>query len=158
MTVVSNTSPLCYLAWIDELNILPALFDTLLIPTSVLDKLTAPGTPQNVRNSFTPQPDWLHVEQPPLIPDENLMRLHKGERDAILLAEKTGATLVLLDDRDARHMATDRGLNITGLMGVLVQANQQDLINLTNTIEKLLQTSFRISPQLLKQILEQAQS
>ncbi len=155
MIVVSNTSPLCYLAWIEALDIMPVLFGTLKIPTSVLEELTGRGTPENVRQHFIPPPNWLQVKQFSPATNINLTRLHRGEQDAIMLAETISADLILLDDRDARQNALDRGLNVTGLIGILTTASQQNLLNLTNAVEKLLKTSFRIKPQLLKQILEQ---
>lgn len=155
MIVISNTSPLCYLAWIEVLHILPALFETLLIPNSVFDELTVIGTPENVRRQFMPPPQWLQIEHVLPVTDETLSQLHQGEKAAISLAEAIKADLILLDDRDARQSATNRGLNVTGLIGVLIQASQQGLLNLPQAIDKLLKTSFRISPQLLKQILEQ---
>jgi hypothetical protein len=42
-----------------------------------------------------------------------------GEQEAITLAEKIGANLIILDERDARQMAWQRGLNVIGLLGVL---------------------------------------
>ncbi|MGK7902999.1 MAG: hypothetical protein AB4352_16630 [Hormoscilla sp.] len=41
MTVVSNTSPLCYLLLIDQINLLPQLFGQITIPQAVSDELGA---------------------------------------------------------------------------------------------------------------------
>jgi len=39
MKVVSNTSPICYLWMINEIHLLPALFDKILIPEAVRNEL-----------------------------------------------------------------------------------------------------------------------
>ena len=63
MIVVSNTSPLCYLAWIGKLHLLPSLFDEILIPPEVLDELTAAETPEPVRRALS-FPSFLAANRP----------------------------------------------------------------------------------------------
>lgn len=48
MTVVSNTSPLNYLVLIDLQDVLPALFEHVLIPEAVWHELRSPVAPQPV--------------------------------------------------------------------------------------------------------------
>ena len=43
MTVVSNTSPLCYLLLIEQIDILPALLKTMFIPEAVINELQQKG-------------------------------------------------------------------------------------------------------------------
>ena len=49
-------------------------------------------------------------------------RLHAGERDAIALAQNLEADLVILDEKAARKVAKERGLQVTGLVGILDEA------------------------------------
>ena len=109
MTGVSNTSPLCYLAWIDHLGILPSIFGTVNIPLSVLEELTASGTPEGVAQQFRVLPEWLLVDRRPLPMDTTLSKLHSGERDAILLAARLQADLLFVDDRDAVRWPVTEG-------------------------------------------------
>lgn len=53
MVVVSNSSPLIAFADIDQLNLLPAIFDSILIPPAVAAEI-APSIPD--------LPPWLLVE------------------------------------------------------------------------------------------------
>lgn len=46
MTVISNTSPLNYLALIGLQDILPALFGRVLIPEAVWHELSSSGAPR----------------------------------------------------------------------------------------------------------------
>jgi predicted nucleic acid-binding protein len=55
--VVSNTTPLIALAWLEQLDLLPALFGQVNIPQAVLDEIRekpdAPGAGE------LPNTDWL---------------------------------------------------------------------------------------------------
>lgn len=158
MIVVSDTSPLCYLAWIGQLDLLPTLFNEIVIPSAVFEELTAEGAPAHVRQRFHRLPDWPRVQTIEYAEDESLTKLHAGEREAILLAEQIGADLILLDERDARQIASVRGLRLTGLLGVIDEAATRQLLNVPATIEKLQATSFRASPALLKSLLDRHRS
>gem|GEM_PF-1418074 len=59
MTIVSNTSPLCYLTLIGHAEILPRLYGTVHITQKVLDELRHPDAPRSVRDWANTPPDWL---------------------------------------------------------------------------------------------------
>ena len=106
MIVVSNTSPLNYLVLISAVDLLPQLFGTISIPSAVRDELSDPETPDSVRTRIGASPDWLHVEHIEPSSDTALNALHRGEREAILLAEKLDADLIILDEQAARTVAS----------------------------------------------------
>jgi predicted nucleic acid-binding protein len=81
-------------------------------------------------------------------------KLETGERSAILLAEALRAEIILLDERSARREATERGLRVTGTLGVLGEAAERGLVDLPAQIDRLRKTSFRCSPALLKATLD----
>jgi hypothetical protein len=83
-----------------------------------------------------------------------LSRLDAGEREAIALAEDVAADLVILDERKARQVALERGLSITGLLGLLVDAAERGLVELREVLGRLRQTSFRVDPKLLASLLD----
>jgi hypothetical protein len=67
--------------------------------------------------------DWVKVAK---IKDTNLkkalmMVLDGGEAEAIVLALEESADLILLDEYDAREVARNYGLNITGVIGILIR-------------------------------------
>lgn len=62
MIVVSDTSPLCYLLLIEGIEILPQLFERVIIPQKVRDELLAPNAPKVVREWISQPPDWLEVQ------------------------------------------------------------------------------------------------
>jgi predicted nucleic acid-binding protein len=155
MKVVSNTSPLCYLLLIEQVDILPQLFKAVTIPEAVYRELSDAGAPEMVRRWFTHPPAWLQIVAVSAVYDGALARLHPGEQDAILLAAQCSADLVLLDEKAARKAARERGLHVTGLVGILDRAATVGVVeNLPHVIARLNATNFRVAPRILKSLLE----
>jgi predicted nucleic acid-binding protein len=152
--VVSNTSPVCYLTLIGCLDLLRDLFGGVRIPPAVHEELNDPGAPVKVREVAAALPPWLAVQPLRGEPEEALVALDRGEREAIALAEELNADLVLLDDAEARQMAADRGLSVMGLVGVLAAGATRGLVDVTQAVAGLQRTTFRASPQLLRSLLE----
>jgi len=96
------------------------------------------------------------------IRDEHLKRilqllLDEGEAEAIALALEANASLLLLDDREARLQAKRLGLRVTGTLGILLRARKLGLIEgLREELNKLRETGFRISKSLEEEILKAA--
>ena len=74
-----------------------------------------------------------------------------------MLAEELKADLIILDEKAARQIARERGLNLTGLLGILELAATRRIINLATVLERLQKTTFRASPRLLRSILSRYQ-
>jgi predicted nucleic acid-binding protein len=151
--VVSNTSPLNYLILIRAVELLPRLFGRVVIPRIVADELSDPRTPDVVRAWIKGSPAWLDVLVPKT-PDSEI-RLHPGERDALSLALELKADLVLVDDLAARRVAKERGLTVTGTLGVLDLAAKLGLLDLPKAVEALRQTSYQIREDVLEALLEE---
>ncbi len=129
------------------------MYGEVVIPQAVRDELGALGSPLVLRQWIENPPVWLKVESVPTSIDESLKDLDKGEREAILLAQTEKANLIILDEQRARAIATNRGLTVIGILGVLYQAALQDLVNLFEAIERLKTTNFRVSTKLLESLL-----
>ena len=63
MIIVSDTVPLRYLIYVDEVDILASLFTKILIPPAVFDDMQHYKTPQKVRDWLSHHPRWLEVRQ-----------------------------------------------------------------------------------------------
>lgn len=151
MLVVADTSPLIYLSRVGVLDVLPATFGTVVVPQMVWDELvlarpSAPGV--DLLTAAT----WIRVTAEPLpIVD---LGLDPGETAAILLAEKLGADILLIDERAGRVVAETRGLVVRGTLGVLVRARESGhLPALKPVIEALQAEGFRIAPALVHEAL-----
>lgn len=110
MIAVSNTTPVRYLIAIRQESLFEKLFGQIVIPTSVFGELTHPRTPEFVRTSVSGSPPWLVTRpltrsvEPSLWP-----HLHRGEREAIALAETLAADVLIIDEKYGRAAARDRG-------------------------------------------------
>lgn len=151
MIVVSDTSPIHYLVLTGTVDILAALFTEIVIPPAVFGELQHPRTPGAVRNWASNPPDWLIVPSPESV--DSLENLGRGEAEAISLAAETRATLLLTDDRRARHEAETRGLAVVGTVGVLAAAAKRQIIGSPDDIAKLRQTNFHIADRILDRLL-----
>lgn len=161
MPVVSNTSPLLNLAIIGELRLLREQFGDILIPPAVLDELQLdtdlPGT-QTLREARSV--GWIQVEA---VSNEPFVRtleheLDRGESEAIVLAIETGATHLLLDEREGRRVARSLGLNATGILGILLRARRQGHLPSLREALRLLreEAGFWIAPELEADILRES--
>lgn len=150
MIAVSDTSPINYLVLIDCIQVLPALFDRIIIPRAVFEELASPSAPEMIQTWLANPPGWFGV-QTFHGTDPALKYLDPGERDAILLAGVLNADLLLLDENLERQAARQRKLKVTGTLGLLDRAASRGLIDLSVAMDRLTQTNFRISPKLLQQ-------
>ncbi|HCC56131.1 MAG TPA: DUF3368 domain-containing protein [Solibacterales bacterium] len=155
MIAVADASPLCYLVLIGEIDLLSKLFSTVLAPEAVLNELLHEDAPAVVRQWASNLPPWVRAESTPQITSTDLERLQGGERAAIILAESINADILLLDEKAARRLAGQRGISVTGTLGVLVEAAMEGYVDLPTAIDRLRQTNFRCSPALLKATLDQ---
>lgn len=154
MIVISDTTPLNYLVLIGEQEALAKLFGQVIIPQAVWAELQAGGAPEAVRVWIAQQPNWLEVRQVNLPTDAALAALDQGEQEAILLAQELRAGLLLMDDKDGRLEAARRQLAVVGTLGVLDKAAESGLLDLSEALARLQQTSFRVAPLLLESLLE----
>lgn len=154
MIIVSNTSPINYLVLVEQIDLLPKLFKQIAIPEAVYQELSAPEAPKLVKNWIATPPEWLKIYTVTQVSDAMIDLLDPGERAAILLAQELNADLVLLDDMKARQSAKNRGLSITGILGILDRAATMDLIDLLVVVQSLQNTSFWASDSLFKRLLD----
>lgn len=131
-TAISNASPLIHLAKVGHLSLLRAFHQQVWVPPAVWREVVErgqghPETPLVVQ-AF--QEGWL---QQKVVQDErlaSLLRIHldEGEAEAIALALQTQAEVVLLDDSEARRVARQLNLRVTGVVGILIRAKREGKI------------------------------
>ncbi len=154
MIAVSDTSPICYLILTDEVHLLQKLFDQVVVPGAVITELLHEDAPDAVRGWAAKLPPWVSVLENSVCSTAGLEKLQAGERAAILLAESMAAELILLDERSARRIAAQRGMRITGTLGILGEAAARGMVDLPAAIDRLRRTNFRCSPALMKATLD----
>ncbi len=91
--------------------------------------------------------------------DPLLIGIHEGEKAAIVLACALDADLLLMNDRKGVHAAREKGLRVTGTLGILDLATQGGRVDFSEAdfsraIERLRRTNFRVADALLDALLE----
>ncbi|NES87667.1 MAG: DUF3368 domain-containing protein [Moorea sp. SIO2B7] len=159
MIIISNTSPINNLAEIGQLNILQNIYNQIIIPKAVYNDLIHPGAGEIVINAVK-NSDWIKVQS---IQNQSMVKqlqnkINVGKAEAITLACEFNADQLIMDERLGRREAKGLGLNITGVLGVLVIAKNRNLITAVKPlIDDLIDNAvFRVSPQLLYRDILQA--
>jgi len=82
------------------------------------------------------------------------LSLGPGEAETIILGKELSADYVILDERLAREVASQMGLKVIGLLGILVKVKEKGIISqIKPLIEVLREERFRISEDLAEKIL-----
>ncbi|WP_413172248.1 DUF3368 domain-containing protein [Anabaena azotica] len=152
--IVADSSPLISLSIIAQLELLPQLYQRILLPPAVWDEVTVQGAglPGSLAVS---QLTWLEIQTPEALILEPLSILvDRGEAEAIALAQSTPNSLVLLDDAKARRVAERLGIPRIGTLGILRKAKKSGLITEVKLyIDKLLANGIYIQPSLINAVL-----
>ena len=156
MKAVSNTTPLRYLIAIEQEHLLGQLFEKVFVPVAVHEELTDARTPRWVRRRIMSPPAWFEVR---VIRETETttfpVTLHRGEREAILLAEALPADVLLIDEQIGRTVAVGRNLPLSGTLGVLERADRMGFLSdFPQVIQRLKASSFFITDALEQQLLE----
>lgn len=159
MAIVSNTSPISNLAKVGQLDLIQQLYGVILIPNAVYEELLDERAGETVITAVR-SATWLeiHSVQNQELVNELRDRINVGEAEAIALAVEIEATRLLIDERLGRQAATDLGLKITGVLGILLLAKRRKTIMTVKPImhDLIAQANFRISSQLYVEVLNAA--
>ncbi len=144
MIIVSDTTPLHYLILIGKAELLPTLFDKIIIPEGVFLEISHERTPEKVLNWIQDRPAWLQIKPASTALTSTIVGLGKGETEAIAIAMAENADALLMDDKKAIREARLRDLIVITTFGILELASAKGLIDLTETIDELRETNFRL--------------
>ncbi|WP_339813445.1 DUF3368 domain-containing protein [uncultured Imperialibacter sp.] len=144
--IISDTSCLIAYQRIDRLDILQKLFHEVIITEQVLSEFGYAV------------PEWIKVKSaPPPFSHSILETLDLGEASSISLALKTPGSILILDERKGRKVATDLGLEIIGSIRVLLLAKDKKIIpSVREMVDQLSEHKFRFSTHVVRQLLIEA--
>jgi predicted nucleic acid-binding protein len=143
--VISDTSTLILFQKIDEFSLLHRVYGELIT------------TPEIAEEFGEKLPDWIKIQK---VSDKKYQefletQVDSGEASAIALATEYEEVLLLLDDLKARKLATRLKFKITGALGIIHKARQMAVIDKVKPlIDKLLSTDFRVSGNIIEEILK----
>lgn len=155
MIVVADTTPLNYLIQIGEVDVLPELYKSVLIPEQVHREMQRAKAPAKVRDWAQKLPAWCEVRRVEQRNTSGLEGIDAGEREAILLAIETNAELLLMDDAKGRRAALRNNLEVAGTLAVLRRASKRGLLDFRSALRKLDQTNFRMADDLRESFLSE---
>ena len=150
--VITDSSPVFSLAVADCLWVLEDLFDSASIPEAVWEEITKDKTSAYYFRIFSFFKDKKHK-----ISGFNDLSfiMDYGESESIILYKELNADFLIIDDKKARKIAQNIGVNCIGTIGVLSIAKERGLIKELNPIFKNLLNNKRFySIELLNAILE----
>jgi predicted nucleic acid-binding protein len=154
--VVSNTSPLQYLHQAELTDLLPRLYERVLVPEAVALEIDE-GLARGIALPDVRALAWVTIVEPPgpeLLP--LVTDLGPGERSALAVALRRQLT-VILDDALARRHAALLGIRYTGTLGVLIRAKREGhLPAVRPVLERLEVLRFRLDDATRSVVLELA--
>lgn len=165
--IVSNSSPLIYLAKINKLHLLKLLFNKLFIPEEVYAETVVTGKTRNFSDALlierAVQEGWIEIKKTNYNFEykEIYDKIHPGEIEAIKLAKQLNAKLLLIDDASAHTVAKALGLNARGTIYVLLSSYEKKLISKTEAkscLHELILHGFRISIELYSKTLNEIEN
>ena len=157
MIVVSDTSPILCLCYLEKLQLLQKLFQTVIIPGAVYKELMGSRLTKEQKENLG-KTSWVYVKTPvhkELI-GELLVKVDYAEAEAIILAKELKADYLLIDEDAGRKVASSEGIKIMGVLGVLIEAKKLNLIpDLKIIVDELInKVGFHISDKLYDYIIE----
>ncbi len=142
--VISDTSTLILFHKIERLDLLYKIYGEIFV------------IPEIAREFGGKLPEWIKIRKIEDKKYQNFIetQVDLGEASAIALAKEFDDSLLLLDDLKARKLAKKLNLRITGTLGIIHRAKQISVIKKVKPlIDKLLETDFRISDVIIKEVL-----
>ncbi len=129
--VISNATPLIYLAKADRLSILFSLFEEILIPGAVYEEVVSKGKRSGHTDAFLVEKSIeegrISVRRIQRTHPVSVL-LHPGEVEAISLAVESGIETLLMDDSRGRAAAEIAGLKPRGTLWLMLRAVKENLL------------------------------
>ena len=151
--IVADTGSLLILAKIDHLQLLAQRYQTIRIPTTVLQEATVLAHREDSQriSQFVAKHVEVHTD---IIQDETDyldFGLDEGETQAILLARESQCP-VLMDEKRGRAAAKRAQVAVLGTIGLLLAAKQEELIaEVSPLLDQMLIHNYRLAPELIEQ-------
>lgn len=132
MIIVADTTPIITLLKIDKLSLLEKLFGKIIVPKAVFRELAQNNKFVNEADIITKN-NFIEVQDVSTHDTVELFRkstgLDAGESEALVLAEKLQADMMLLDEKKARKMASLMNIKVMGTVGILIKAYEKKIIS-----------------------------
>lgn len=159
--VVSDSSPLNYLALLSDFDLLRQIYHAVVIPPAVYREVVESGADYPVGKAVqSALGSWISVAEAPEPAQVAVLRrafhLDLGESEAILVAEALQNAPVLMDERRGVHCARSRGVVVVRTPLIYAHAKILGLVGSVRTkLDELRFHGFRLSDGHYEQILKE---
>ncbi|MBD3353151.1 MAG: DUF3368 domain-containing protein [Candidatus Lokiarchaeota archaeon] len=161
MSVVTNATPLIYLAKIGKLLLLKKIYGRVIIPEEVrkevVDKGKQLGEPDALIIEQAIKDGWLIVEKTKK--SKLPVDIQAGEAAVLAIAKEKKIKEVIIDEISARTAAKIFGLTPKGTISILLKAlaiKEITLEEFIDFLEKLLQHGFRLKEEIYLEAIKKA--
>jgi predicted nucleic acid-binding protein len=140
---VADSVCLIALDGVGRLDILKNSFSKIYAPTKVISE-------------FGKNPSWIEQKE---ILDRALFavlatRIDPGEAEAIVLASELSASMVILDDKQARRLAGAMEVPVIGTLGVLLRAKTRGILpEVSPIIDRLRENGLYVTEELIRKVI-----
>ena len=148
-SIVSDTTTPIILGKLGRFDLLERLFSKIYIPKEVMREISkkSDGVCEEIEKN-----ELFEVKEIENMAFFSLLNgiLDRGESEAIVLAKEL-KLILLIDEKKGRSIAKDMGLNIIGLLGILILNVKKQNISKEEAVvilEKIKELKFRVSRKL----------
>ena len=160
--VVSNATPLIYLAKANQLGLLQAMVKQVFIPEAVYQEVVIEGKRLGEKDAYRVEraitQGWIMVQDVKVVyPVE--ISIHPGEVEVISLAKEKGIEAVLMDDAKARAASEIAGLRPIGTLWLILKAVKNQILNFDeflSTLEDIIQSGFYLKEEVYLKAVRKA--
>lgn len=152
--IVSDTTSLIVLEGLEALDLVCKVFESVLIPQAVFNELAAGSLniAQKLQASACIELVQLNASEQL---NNLLLILDQGEAEAITLALEKQLP-ILIDERKGRLIAQQKGLVVTGFLGLLLLAIQRNALTKPEAqqlLDQAINNGFHVSTKLYQQVI-----
>lgn len=151
--VVLNASPLICLFKSGLADLLPALFQEIIVPEAVINEVTAEGKTDFAAETLVSR-KWIHRMAD--ISIDSLVAawdLGEGESAVLSFSLKNRDYWAVMDDQEARRCALSLRCRFIGTLGIIILAKKRGIIkSVRESMKKLQDAGFWLSVTLMEEI------
>lgn len=160
--IISDATPLIYLAKIEKISLLKSLYNTIIISSEIKNEIVDEGKRLKEKDAFLIEKEikdgFIEV-----IKVSNyikpVFKIDKGELSILSLAKELSIKDVLIDEKLARIAAKVEGLTPRGTLFVILKNLKLKLINFDDflrILNSLLEAGFRLKEEVYLKAIEEA--
>ncbi|MHB8277978.1 MAG: DUF3368 domain-containing protein [Candidatus Humimicrobiaceae bacterium] len=160
--IISDATPLIYLAKIEKINLLKSPYNTIIISSEIKNEIIDEGKRLKEKDAFLIEKEikdgFIEV-----IKVSNyikpVFKIDKGELSILSLAKELSIKDVLIDEKLARIAAKVEGLTPRGTLFVILKNLKLKLINFDDflrILNSLLEAGFRLKEEVYLKAIEEA--